>query len=257
MTESTFDPCLLYNCSKEIFGVVGLQIDDTLFIGNKELATMEEKQLCLAKIEAKPRDMLAINSPITFNGGVIIMENHSILLSQSSQYERIKLLSIENGSKEEYVSQRARAAYVATTCQPEASFDLSFAAQITNSVAEDFKCLNRRLQWQINNKNWGLKFEQLNRDSLQIIVFTDSSFANNHDYSSQIGFLSVLTDGSKANLIHWSPVKCQRVTRSVLASELYALVLGFDAGAVIKSTIQRILQKEIPLILCTDSRSLY
>ncbi|KAI0994288.1 hypothetical protein K3495_g13894 [Podosphaera aphanis] len=66
-----------------------------------------------------------------------------------------------------------------------------------------------------------------------------------------------MTDGKKANIIHYSSVECKRVTRSVLASELYVLVLGFDAGAVIKSTIQQILQKEVPLVLCTDSRSLY
>jgi hypothetical protein len=32
---------------------------------------------------------------------------------------------------------------------------------------------------------------------------------------------------------------------------------GFDYGAVIKSTIEKILQVELPLVLCTDSKSLY
>ena len=32
---------------------------------------------------------------------------------------------------------------------------------------------------------------------------------------------------------------------------------GFDAGAAIKSTIEAILQIRLPLILCTDSKSLY
>jgi hypothetical protein len=66
-----------------------------------------------------------------------------------------------------------------------------------------------------------------------------------------------MTDGKKANIIHWSSVKCKRVTRSVLASELYAMALGFDVGAAIKATLQGILQRETPLVLCTDSRSLY
>lgn len=51
--------------------------------------------------------------------------------------------------KDQYVAQRARGAYVATMCQPEASFDLSFAAQVTNPQDEDAKALNKRLQWQI------------------------------------------------------------------------------------------------------------
>jgi hypothetical protein len=91
------------------------------------------------------------------------------------------------------------------------------------------------------------------------MVFTDASFANNRDLSSQIGFVIVLTDRNQdANILHWSSIKCKRVTRSVLASELYALAHGFDIGAAIKSTIQKILQLEqLPLVLCTDSKSLY
>jgi len=32
---------------------------------------------------------------------------------------------------------------------------------------------------------------------------------------------------------------------------------GFDHGAVIKATIEKILQISLPLVLCTDSKSLY
>jgi hypothetical protein len=73
-----------------------------------------------------------------------------------------------------------------------------------------------------------------------------------------MGYVIVLTDATKkANVIHWSSVKCKRVTRSVLASELYGIAHGFDIGTAIKSTIGKILQINLPLILCTDSKSLY
>ena len=32
---------------------------------------------------------------------------------------------------------------------------------------------------------------------------------------------------------------------------------GFDLGAVIKKTLSKLLQKDISLVLCTDSKSLY
>jgi hypothetical protein len=32
---------------------------------------------------------------------------------------------------------------------------------------------------------------------------------------------------------------------------------GFDIGAAIKSTVEQLLQIELPLVLCTDSKSLY
>jgi hypothetical protein len=62
---------------------------------------------------------------------------------------------------------------------------------------------------------------------------------------------------NRANIIHWSSIKCKRVTRSVLASELYGMAHGFDIGAAIKATVEKILQISLPLILCTDSKSLY
>ena len=51
------------------------------------------------------------------------------------------------------------------------------------------------------------------------------------------------------------------VKKSVLASELYALSLGFDVAATIKSTLDQIFsgapQGKISLSMCIDSRSLY
>ena len=78
----------------------------------------------------------------------------------------------------------------------------------------------------------------LDMNSLSLLVFINASFANNKDLSSQIGFVIILTDRNQsANILHWSSIKCKRVTRSILASKLYRLAYSFDIGAVIKSTI--------------------
>jgi hypothetical protein len=128
---------------------------------------------------------------------------------------------------------------------------------VINPSEDDAKALNKRLDWQIKNPSRGLKFIKLDVDTLQLLVFTDASFANNKDLSSQIGYVIVLADATKkANIVHWSSVKCKRVTRSVLASELYGMAYSFDIGAAIKSTLDKTLQINLPLILCTDSKSL-
>jgi len=90
------------------------------------------------------------------------------------------------------------------------------------------------------------------------VAFTDSSFANNDDFTSQLGYVIALADQyNNANIIHWQSIKSRRVTRSVLASELYALSLGFDTAATLKATTQQIAARDIPLTLCVDSLSLY
>jgi len=97
----------------------------------------------------------------------------------------------------------------------------------------------------------------------------DGSFANNKDLSSQLGYEIMLANESyddnsftiKGNLIHWSSTKSKRVTRSVLASEIYGMVGGVDMALAMNSTIQMIVrQLDIPpppIIICTDSYSLY
>jgi hypothetical protein len=131
---------------------------------------------------------------------------------------------------------------------------------VTQPTDDDVNKLNKRLTWQRENPSQGLTFVPLDTEGpLRLVVFTDSSFANNSDYSSQIGYVIVLADEkNNANIIHWSSTKCKRVTRSTLASELYGMATGFDVGAAIKATLEKIMKVEsLPLILCTDSKSLY
>ena len=271
MTPSTYDPCLLHNTGPNL-GIVGLQTDDTMFIADDDFALKESKELENAKFMAKKREKLTLSSPLKFNGGIVTLTNKSIILTQAQQYTNLCIietlkteLSGARGKirkrvtpKDQYIAQRARGAYIASICQPEASFDLSFAAQVVNPKEEDAKLLNKRLKWQIDNFERGIKFIKLDINTLQLIVFTDASFGNNADLTSQIGYVIVLADGNNgANIIHWSSVKCKRITRSVLASELYGMALGFDTGSSIKTTLSKILDKSIPLAICTDSKSLF
>ena len=46
--------------------------------------------------------------------------------------------------------------------------------------------------------------------SLQLAVFTNSSFANNRNFSSKIRFVICLIDASNtANILYWSSIKCK------------------------------------------------
>ena len=140
MTSSTFDPCLLYRNDK--LALVGLQTDDSLIASNAEFMVLEDRELKKAKLLAKPVEKLTPTHPIYFNGFIISLSNGQIQIKQLKQCKAIKLLE-KDFTKEDYVSQRARGAYVATVSQPQASFDLSFAAQVTEPTWADAEQLNK------------------------------------------------------------------------------------------------------------------
>ncbi|PVH70663.1 hypothetical protein DL98DRAFT_553943 [Cadophora sp. DSE1049] len=80
------------------------------------------------------------------------------------------------------------------------------------------------------NLERGLRYILIDFNLAKIYVFVNKSFANNKNLSLQIGFVLVIgskTEGSTGftfsnNIIYASFIKCKRVTRAVLASELQA-----------------------------------
>ncbi len=163
-------------------------------------------------------------------------------------------------SREQYVTQRARESYLTSICQFEAFFDLSHAAQFTDSTfcSDDVIALNKRLQWQIINQTRELQYVKLNQASLQLMIFSDSFFANNRDLFSQIDYVICLADSiNTMNILHWFSIKCKWVTRNVLAIELFAMIHDFDVDSILKAILTKMLNIIISLILVIDSKFLY
>jgi hypothetical protein len=273
MKTSTFDPCLLIRTTgKETFGLTALQTDDTFSFVTEDMSRAEQRELEAAELRAKDKTRLTENQPLEFNGGRIeLLQDGIIEFTQKGQASQLRVIDpTAPDAAQQYVAQRARGAYISSICQPEAAFDLSTAAQVREPQKEDFEALNTRIQWQIDNPARGLRFVPINLEEAKLYIFTDGSFANNKDLTSQLGFVIVLANETRCNdsefeltgnIIHWNSSKCKRVTRSVLASELYGMMNGFDAGVALCTTLKQITDAldlpRIPMIICADSRSLY
>ena len=160
MGTSTYDPCLLITKDENgPFGLVGMQTDDTLILGDNEFVKQEDVELKRAELLAKPSEQLTGDNPLLFNGCKLMMDE--VVLVQKEQGKRLGLIdpnSDEAEVKQAFLEQRARGAYIGTICQPEAAFDLSVAAQHQSPGKEEIKALNRRLQWQMDNLDRGLHF---------------------------------------------------------------------------------------------------
>ncbi len=120
--------------------VVDLQTNDILIFANKKFADEKEKAIVEAKIMTKSREKLDSKISIKFNDTVIArFENEDIYLdqiTQSNNLQSIKKINVDTissrdvirfdfTSKKQYVTQRAREAYLTSICQLEAFYDLS------------------------------------------------------------------------------------------------------------------------------------
>jgi hypothetical protein len=134
-----------------------LQTDNTLFIKDKGFAKKEQVKLKEAKFIAKEREYLTPSHNLKFNSSIIHLKNNRITLTQERQYTNLNLVHNKNttttnskrairqnlSTKDQYVAQRAKGAYIALVCQPEATYNLSIAAQATKLAKKDVKALNK------------------------------------------------------------------------------------------------------------------
>jgi hypothetical protein len=186
METSTYDPCLLViTPNSGCFGLIGMQTDNTLGLSDDAFAAKESKKMMFL---AKNRQILAKNEPLIFNGCILTIDGSTLRLKQKDQ--DLKLETATN--RPTYIQQRARGAYIATTCQPMASFDLSVAAQILDPEKKDIAKLNKRIEWQKRNVNLGLDFIPIDLTTIKLFAIMDALFANNRDLSLQIGYTIVL-----------------------------------------------------------------
>ena len=108
------------------------------------------------------------------------------------------------------------------------------------------------------HKNEGISTPSLDLDSLYIAGYSDGSFENNQDLSSQQGFVILLKDkNDRTDLIHFGSWKCQRVTRSVLGAEAYAFSHTLYSVRLLAHDLSTISGQKIRTILFTDSKSLF
>jgi hypothetical protein len=178
MSQSIYDLCLLHtdmkidtssdlqtdlkdDHSRTDMSIVDMQTNDILILVDTNFAAAKKKAITEIKIMTKSRNNLESNFSLKFNDTIIERQENDIYLRQISQFDHLQLIqnvdiaitSFKDKirfaliSKKQYVTQRARSAYVASICQSKASFDLSFVAQSIEVSSENITTLNKRLQW--------------------------------------------------------------------------------------------------------------
>lgn len=85
--------------------------------------------------------------------------------------------------------------------------------------------MSKAVETCVNSPNLGLDFVPFDIDSIVLAVYIDAGFETNTDMSSERGLITVMTEkNNHANVIHYGYLKERRITRSVLAAELFAVL---------------------------------
>ena len=91
MTTSTYDPCLLIAQPSAEFAIIAMQTDDMLGISTAKFADHKEEELTKAQFAAKPKQFLSSKEPLTFNGGILMLnKDDSITLRQKGQATKLQ-----------------------------------------------------------------------------------------------------------------------------------------------------------------------
>ncbi|RKF57503.1 putative glycosyl transferase [Golovinomyces cichoracearum] len=93
MENSTCDPRLLITKGQDgTIGIVGMQTDDTLVLGNNKFINKEASELDKANLLAKPIEKLTTKNPLLFNGCTLTMdkdETKPTLVELLQQLQRV------------------------------------------------------------------------------------------------------------------------------------------------------------------------
>ena len=233
-------------------GVVGTYVDDTLCAGTKYFEN--ESEITARMFDAKKREY----EKFTFAGVQVEPTDDGYLLHQEKYTLRLQLLS-KDCTFADFRSRRQALAWLTNT-RPDICAAINLATQITEDKwqRQDINDLNAVIKYVRRNPRRGLRQQKLDKTTLSVKIFSDSSFANTSTLHSQLGFVALLCDASgKANVLHFTSYKSKRVVRSVMGGECYAFADGFDYGFTLRHDLQNILQRKIPLLLYTDSDSLF
>ena len=179
-------------------------------------------------------------------------------IHQPSFANRIRNLE-PNSSFEKFRSKRQELSWLVHT-RPDIACAVNKACQITEKTfnSEAIQNINKIVSTAHKYASRGLRQKKLDRDSLHIIVCTDAAFATNLKSMSQLGYLILLCDKDKnCNILQFKSYKSRRAARSILGAEIYSFADGFDQAYALKTDIEKILHRHVPITMLTDSKCLF
>ena len=245
--------CYIKHEDGKLVGISGSYVDDLLRAGKKSF-----RDECRKTYEAfdmgEEEDL-----PCDFTGFYLRRDGDSILQHQRSHLKNSETLQ-SSATFPDFRSMRMKLAWISHT-RADVLFEISQLAQITEErfQKERSACI-RRINKAVRfakNHDIAIKVPKLWFETLRVVGYSDSSFANNWDLTTQLGHIVLLVDGNgRAARISFNSYKARRVVRSAMPGEVIAFSDMFDVAVTLVQELCTINNRKVSLQLLTDSKSL-
>lgn len=117
--------------------------------------------------------------------------------------------------------------------------------------------MNKAVKFTVQNRI-SLNIPTQDKNSIKVVGFSDSNYANNHDLSSQLFHIKFLPDwhGNSAP-IHFKSYNSKKIGRSAMDGELIAFSDLFDTDYTLAAELRSFYNRQVPVKFFIDSKSLF
>ena len=264
---SSLEPSLFsYYHGNNLAGIICIYVDDFLWAGTKHFEEMVIKKLhttfLIGGNASASFKYIGINV-ISSSDGVSVDQYHyaeclrKLQLSKKRLAERNSELSTEE--RRGYRSLIGQLNWISTTSRPDIAFETGeLSILYKNAGMEELKRLNKLVD-RVKCEPEKLFFPKLSKlENCYLDCYSDASFANICDGSSQGGFIIFLRDleGKRCPVL-WQSRKIRRIVKSTLSAEAMALLDCAEAAVYIANILYELSLFKLKIVCHIDNKSLY
>lgn len=271
---SRVDPAVFYwKARGHVQGIIACHVDDFIWGGTPEF----ERQIIdplrstflVGREHGKDKAFSYVGINVcNIEDGIMLQQTEYINNLSPIPLEKCRLLE-QSGplSRSEYEACRSKIGqllWVARQTRPDVMYDVSsLASMMKHATVKTIVDINKVIR-KLKSSSIGLKFQYLGRtESLEMVIFSDSSLGNLPDGGTQGGHLVLLMgEDGRFSPLTWQSKRIRRIVRSTLAGETLALSDGIDSGLFLATlfvelTTGQTKPEMLPIRCITDNKSLY
>lgn len=267
VTVSKFDKAAFFRIADDrLQGIIIVHVDDFLWAGTEEFVS--EVIIPLRSVFKISKEY---DRAFKYIGIDLVQTQNEIVINQKKYIDSICQVvidkSVENDNsrlateleKRQFKGVVGQLNWAASITRPDIAFNSCELSTLQSNPS--LACLKKanKIVKDVKSDHLELKFRPLDLASIQLIVYSDASYGNLQDGSSQGGHMIFLSDNvGRCSPISWSSKRIKRVARSTLSAEVQAAVEALDTAYMVKTFCCELFNiQELAVTLFVDNKSLH